>query len=291
MNSIVGKPLLKKYMTSKKTKVSGFTLLELIIVIIILGVMSVGIASFIKLSTQTYLNVNERDELLSSARFAVERLNREVRNAVPNSVRINSNATTECLEFIPIKASTTYIDIPVIPEPASKNIEAIPFQDVSGNTYQCSFFCLDKVTVYPLDNTDVYADTSQIVGNTFDVQRVNVVNANEWQLQLKGFNNINFAADSPTQRLYIFQSPVSYCLRDDKLFRFEGYTVSDAGYVIPPAFPILMAEYLSVDAVGSSFSFLPATLQRNAIVQTNLHFIRNDEENIFNNDIHINNIP
>ncbi|MBL0689544.1 MAG: prepilin-type N-terminal cleavage/methylation domain-containing protein, partial [Pseudoalteromonas sp.] len=119
-------------------KTKGFTLLELIIVIIILGVMSVGIAGFITLSTQTYLNVSERDELLANARFVTERLNREIRNAVPNSIRINSNSTTECLEFIPIKASTTYMDIPVIPELASKNISIIPFQDSEGNAYQCS---------------------------------------------------------------------------------------------------------------------------------------------------------
>ena len=104
-----------KNLTLKKA--SGFTLMELIIVIIIMGVMSVGIAGFIKLSTQTYLNVTERDELLANARFAVERLNREVRNALPNSIRTDNNVTTNCLEFVPIKTSTVYTQIAVAPEP------------------------------------------------------------------------------------------------------------------------------------------------------------------------------
>ena len=86
-------------------KTNGFTLLELIIVIVLLGVMSVGISGFITLSTQTYLNVSERDKLLSSARFAVERLNREIRNSVPNSIRITPItllSTQQCLSLIHI---------------------------------------------------------------------------------------------------------------------------------------------------------------------------------------------
>ena len=109
MKNIFCRYLFNKISKNKGCKESGFTLLELIIVIILLGVMAVGITGFITLSTQTYLNVTERDELLASARFAVERLNREVRNALPNSLRVKTNVDTnkQCLEFIPIQASTT----------------------------------------------------------------------------------------------------------------------------------------------------------------------------------------
>ncbi len=46
---------------NKNKRMNGLTLMELIIVIILLGVMAVGIAGFITLTTQTYLNVSERD--------------------------------------------------------------------------------------------------------------------------------------------------------------------------------------------------------------------------------------
>lgn len=295
MRNFISKLSLKKSELKKGKKELGFTLLELIIVIILLGVMSVGISSFITLGTQTYLNVTNRDEILSSARFAIERLNRELRNAVPNSIRIHTNATSECLEFVPIKASTSYIDIPVIPDAASSLISVIPFLDINANPYQCNATCLDKVTIYPLDNSDIYANPNQVLGQTFSLNSVNIINANEWQIALAGGNNINFNADSPTNRLYIFESPVSYCLELDKLNRYEGYPVSNAAYVLPSEVatiqPVLMAEQLSITAVGTSFAFLPPTLQRNAIVQTSLHFTQNGEDNIFNNEIHIKNTP
>ncbi|MEC9260142.1 MAG: prepilin-type N-terminal cleavage/methylation domain-containing protein, partial [Pseudomonadota bacterium] len=66
----------------------GFTLIELVTVIVILGVASAGIASFVRGSMQTYIDVSTREQLLSESRFAIERLKRELRNAVPNSVRI-----------------------------------------------------------------------------------------------------------------------------------------------------------------------------------------------------------
>ena len=125
--------------------------MELIIVMIIMGVMSVGIAGFIKLSTQTYLNVTERDELLANARFAVERLNREVRNALPNSMRTNG----KCLEFVPIIASTVYTEIPVVPEPLANIIDVIPFKISDSVEYNCND-CGDFVMVYLLDDMEVY---------------------------------------------------------------------------------------------------------------------------------------
>jgi len=269
----------------------GFTLIELILVIVILGVMAVGITGFIRLTTQTYLNVSERTELLANARFAVERFNRELRNAVPNSIRINEDSSTECIEFVPIKASSTYIDIPVVPELAQSELTVIPFQGLDGNPYQCSSPCADTLSVYPLRSDDIYVNHDQVIAATFPLLSINIISANTWQLVLNSSTDIHFSADSPTERIYIFSGPVSYCLRDDKLYRVEGYPLSNNNYVMPNSDPILMAEYLVPSAVGSSFDFSPATLQRNGIVEIQLSFEQNGEVNVFNNEIHINNVP
>ena len=74
-----------RQLTRKKS--SGFSLIELIVVIVILGVLAASITSFIRFGTQIYTETTARDQLVSSARFAIERLNREVRNALPNSLR------------------------------------------------------------------------------------------------------------------------------------------------------------------------------------------------------------
>ena len=272
-----------KSLTLKKS--SGFTLMELIIVIIIMGVMSVGIAGFIKLSTQTYLNVTERDELLANARFAVERLNREVRNAVPNSMRERSNTITRCLEFVPIIASTVYTEIAVAPEPVANTIAVIPFKISDSVDYNCND-CGDVVMVYPLDDVEVYQVHSDAVGKAFEIKGYPATDSSEIELK----QTVVFAEDSPTNRAYIFNSPVSYCLNGGTLKRYVGY-----GFAIEQSLPpltgsnSLMAQ--NVDFASSSFTVVPASLKRNAVVQIKLNFTRDGEQVVFDNAIHINNIP
>lgn len=272
-----------------KTKALGFTLLELIVVIVILGVMSVGIASFITLSTQTYLNVTERDDALSNARFVLERLNRELRDAVPNSVRINDNGVTQCIEFVPILASTTYLDIPVVPEPASASFTAIPFYDINGNPYVCNG-CADQVIVYPVSNSDVYNNHNDSSGKVFNVGNFSSAAINQWTLPIQN-GAVTFDEESPTERLYIANQQISYCVSNGQIDRYSN--IIGGAQTIPAAGnPVIMAENLApIDFNQAPFTILPATLTRNAIVQVNLHFTRDGEDYVFNNDIHINNVP
>ncbi len=283
------------YLTNKLTKnstktltlkkASGFTLMELIIVIIIMGVMAVGIAGFIKLSTQTYLNVTERDELLANARFAVERLNREVRNALPNSMRTANNVITNCLEFVPITTSTVYTQIAVAPEPVTNTIAVIPFKMSDSVDYNCND-CGDVVIVYPLDNSEVYQDHSDTAGKAFEIESYLAINRSEIKLKQTAV----FTEDSPTNRAYIVNSPVSYCLNGGRLTRYVGYGFSGV-QPLPPSTGSnsLMAEGL--DFASSNFTVVEASLQRNAVVQIKLNFTRDGEQVVFDNAIHINNIP
>jgi len=272
---------------------SGFTLMELIIVIIIMGVMSVGIAGFIKLSTQTYLNVTERDELLANARFAVERLNREIRNAVPNSVRVNvddvASPTKQCLEFVMINASTVYTELPVAPKDKADNLEVIPFLNNQGSAYNCSNGgCGEKIVVYPLTPADVYGDHDNDFSKVFTIKTytapVLTLTAGE----------VNFKEYSPTSRAFIFREPVSYCVESGVLNRYSGYSFNTV-QVLPPDVKItngiLMANNLSFDEGDLPFIVEPASLQRNAVVQIKLNFTRDGEQVVFDNAIHITNIP
>ena len=278
----------RRYIPFKKN-ISGFTLLELVIVIIILGVMSVGIAGFIKLTTQTYLNVTERDELLANSRFVVERLNREIRNAVPNSIRVKNINAMHCIEFVPIIASSTYIDIPVAPELPRTTISAIPFNDQNGNPYRCNG-CNDKVIVYPLLPTEVYDDYNDLTGKVFNVGNFSSAALNQWTIPISN-GSVVFNDDSPTERFYVANNQISYCLFGNRIYRYDNAIGGIQG-TPPDANNSLMAEYLAtLDASNLPFTVIPATLTRNAMVQVNLHFTRDNEDYVFNHDIHINNIP
>lgn len=275
---------------TKKTK--GFTLLELIIVIIILGVMSVGIASFITLSTQTYLNVSERDKLLSSARFAVERLNREIRNAVPNSIRVKNDTTRQCIEFAPIKASTFYIDIPVVPDQKATEIEVVKFIDSKGNPFNCSGFCLDYIVAYPLSSSDIYNfNISTGEGKVTALKSFSGLSGDVWTLPIQPLSGMVFDQHSPTNRLYVYDAPVSYCVNNSELRRYKGHSFTALQSLEPTGGYVLMAENLIFDKNDLPFTISLTSLQRNAVVQIKLNFDRDGEVIAFDNDVHIENIP
>ncbi len=82
-------------MTNSRSMLShkrGFTLVELVIVLVVLAIVSVGITGFIRSSTQIFIDASERERLLREGSFAVERINREISTALPNSVRLTGNA-------------------------------------------------------------------------------------------------------------------------------------------------------------------------------------------------------
>lgn len=298
---------LKNRTSVKLVKVRGFTLIEMITVIILLGVMSVGITSFIGIATQTYVNASDRDELIASARFAIERMTRELRQALPNSARVkNFPNEMNCLEFVPIIASTSYTNIPTVT--AANIIDVIEFNNINNQPYTCDATCNDFVSTYALNANEIYVNSSQIVGQTFDLasvalqQTINDADSSDgteiWRLTLD--NNVTVTNESPTQRLFIINQPVMYCGVDENLYRITNYnlnfTNNDDNFVSDfDAFDdtnytsVLMAEN-----VTPIFNITNATLTRNGVIQLNMTFFReNDinEEITFNHEINIANTP
>jgi MSHA biogenesis protein MshO len=271
--------------------IQGFTLIELVLVITILGIMAVGISGFITLSTQTYLNATNRDELIGNARFVIERLNRELRDAVPNSIRVISlGPSFDCVQFTPIEASGVYLDVPVSPEPASKVLSVIPFNDSAGDPYQCNAGCSDLVTIYPLEHEDIYDDASTDSGKIFSIENVDA-SVEPWQINISNDNDIIVDEDSPTKRFYITRDQVSYCAFSGFIIRFQG-NITDGATSIPGIRRHHMAGYLVQDFGGRPpFTYEEATLQRNAVVQLHLQFTNEGENYVFDHEVHIQNVP
>lgn len=88
-------------------KHSGFTLVEMIVVIVITGIIGGIVAIFIRAPVQGYVDSARRAELTDIADTAMRRMARDVRTAVPNSVR-SSNCTAPCVEFLPTKDGGRY---------------------------------------------------------------------------------------------------------------------------------------------------------------------------------------
>jgi MSHA biogenesis protein MshO len=79
----------------------GFTLLELLLVIVIGGVMAASLTVFFRPAFDSYLATRNRADLSAQADAALRRLVGEVRLAVPNSVR---SPGSQCVELVPTMA-------------------------------------------------------------------------------------------------------------------------------------------------------------------------------------------
>jgi len=95
-------------MSAYRQNQSGFTLVEMIIVMVITGIIGAMVAVFIRAPVQQYTDSARRAELTDIADTAFQRVLRDIRTAVPNSVRQPAACTPNCVEFLPTKAGGRY---------------------------------------------------------------------------------------------------------------------------------------------------------------------------------------
>lgn len=87
---------------------SGFTLVEMVVVIVITGVLGGMVAVFIRAPVQGYVDSARHAEMTDVADTALRRIGRDLRTAVPNSVRMPNTAGSSYIEFLPTSAGGGY---------------------------------------------------------------------------------------------------------------------------------------------------------------------------------------
>lgn len=282
-------------------KSTGFTLIEMITTLVILVIVSLGITGFIRSSVQIFADVTEREQLLGDSRFLMERMAREIRDAVPNSVRVRGNANVHCLQFVPIDYSTFYIDAPILPS-TDTELTVVAMGDIDGNAYVPTPF-VTIAFLYPTRNDDVY-NTGQ--NRRSGVSACSDDGADSSCSTLDDPDNITnisvsgaFAAESPADRVFFASVAHHYCVRENSVY----FHRSDIN-LNQPLFSsggVLMAENVvndlstnpAVQAAGSDdpFRLFDASLLSNAFVQLRFRFNRNDEVINYNHEVHIANVP
>ena len=282
----------------------GFTLIELVTVIVVLGIVSIGISGFLRSGMQIYADANERQQILSESRFAVERMNRELRGAIPNSVRLKHDLLTEiqCLEYVPALWVSFYTTLPLTSSATQARIV-----EYAGNNNQFSVQNGDFAFVYPTDNDDIYDATEQKLRTVLSCSDAIDADGNPdgdgdcdtadsishtAELTLSGY----FADNSPASRMYFGRKTISFCARTENgkqgIYRHEG-TISTIQELYDDGGD-LMAQHLVNDLSDSSqlpFAISNAVLNRNALVHLLLTFELNEEQMNYSIEVHIPNVP
>lgn len=94
-------------------KSRGFTLVELIATMVILGIISVMTSKFIVNGFSFYVDATNIQKISTTANFVAEKMEKLIENSVPNSIVISE--TEKSITFVPIKGALGYTYIPKNP--------------------------------------------------------------------------------------------------------------------------------------------------------------------------------
>ncbi len=278
----------------------GFTLIELVLVILLLGLVGIGFGKIVASSMSIYVDSKTREALVQQGRFITDRIDKEIRNAVPNSVRVSDDGS--CVEWLPIKNSAIYDydDLSLVTESSdgySSIIRLLP-SELSDGDADTSINAGDRITIMPLEQSELYdASPASSADEPYSVALVKEgviftpgASATMVDVSLPlgtSFNNI-----SPARRAFFYdkKAAVGFCWQagDEELMRYSDYGIRPSVLSTTNASDgVLMSQHIS-DAV---FKMEDATLQRNGLLKVMLTFTQNGESIRFDSNVLIQNTP
>ena len=180
----------------------GFTLVELVVVIVLLGITAVTFTTLITGSVRGYLDTANRQDSAAIARIALDRIARDLREAMPQSVRVTNDHS--CLQFLPVVASTVYTAFAA----DFTSVTVMDFAAPNGGGYYAA--------VYPINSDELYGTTAMKPISDFGTMSNNL-------RTITLASGFPAPRNSPGERLYVVSgSPVSYCFTNAQLIRYTS---------------------------------------------------------------------
>ena len=242
---------------------SGLTLVELVVTIVITGIIAAGIAVFIQRPVEGYLDAERRAELTDEADTALRRITRDLRTALPNSVRVD--ASGKFIEFIESTGGGRYraeldsgglgniLDFTAA-DTAFDVIGPVPVL-ATGN----------QIVVYNLNSSGTSSNAY------FGVNRAALTSTAAPPVAIAA---TLFPESSPARRCHVVSGPVTYGCTGGQLIRYSGYAYNTA-QVAPPAGGSSAVLAGNVDVANCSFSYSAGSLgERTGTVSMVLTLVR-----------------
>jgi MSHA biogenesis protein MshO len=283
-----------------RTGAGGFTLVELVITIAVGAVVVAFSAMFILTPLEAYTAQTRRAALVDAADSALRFMSRDVRSALPNSVRTASGGSVVALELLATVDGARYQDNGPLANaalaltfgaPASAFSTTVPFTQLTLPWSSSSHY----LSIYNVGvpGADAYQMSNVITpaGTTIAITAGSTPNQNLVTLNPA----FQFAYGSPEKRIYLLSGPVSY-LCDTTAGTLTRY----AGYAIASIQPTSAAALLAAGATGAlvannvascAFNYASGTAQRNALATLTLGLAQSGESVALLNEVQVPNAP
>ena len=203
--------------------IKGVTLIELVVVIAITSIIAATVALFIRRPVEGYADAARRAALTDEADTALRRMTRDLRLALPNSVRVDGSG--KFVEFIATTGGGRY--------------RAEVGSGGSGNN-MLDFTQADPDGFDVLGTPPALPGGSQIVVyNLYNTGPTSNAYAGDNRAALGGVGTIPIVPwqvpePSPAKRFHVVSGPVTYGCTGGQLVRYSGYAYN-AAQVAPPA--------------------------------------------------------
>ena len=284
----------------------GFTMIELIMVIVIMGVIGGMVAVFMKSPIDAYFDSARRAALSDVADTTVRRMARDIHKALPNSLR-NPGAT--CLEFIPTKTGARY---------RSQEIVALDGKNLDFTTTDTSFNMLgsnsalsvdqriavnDVVVVY---NLGIAGSNAYLNDNASTVRGVGAETAAPVETPLT-IDPMKYPLPSGGNRFHVVPSAdpvVGYVctgVGTNASGRGTGTLsryIATLPYAAPASCPaaavagkITAVSVMATRVSACNFDYSGSDLQRNALVRMTIQITDSNETVSLQSEVHVNNTP
>jgi MSHA biogenesis protein MshO len=281
------------------------TLVELVVVITLSAIVVAFMAMFIAQPINAFVLQKQRAQMSDAADGALRLLSRDLRAALPNSVRTANSGTVYALEFLatmdgaryqdngPLTNAALYLDFTQADGAFATTVPfsqiTLPFSSASSCTPAC-YLSIYNVGVtganaYNMDNSITPASTtiSIVAGSSANSQLVTLSQP------------FQFSLGSPGKRVYLVSGPVSYLCDTSTglLTRYAGYTISATQSTSATA---LIAAGATSGVVASNltvcaFTFTAGTYERVGMATLLLKMTSNNQQVQLLHQVHLVNAP